>query len=368
MKFNVKSRKSIIVMLVTTALAGGVYLYIADNSPELKTYATAPANKTEDDTFYTISGSEKIYVNGVVTPVKTETFFMDETLGEIEKINVNSGEIVDKGHLLYTYKNAQKEAEVKEQEVELKSKEADLVLLKKDSQANAVDIKVLEKEISNLKKEIANLKAEITTTVTAPFNGTVYLEGELNDASTNGAILTIDSRDCYLEGTVNERDLAKLKVGVGTDLHIFSLDENRTGKVTYISKRPNTETNSESGLSEYKIRVEFDRQDDLVNGYHAQAKINIGDDAIIIPATAVITEEVDGATKQYVLLIEGGVVKKKEIQATIVENDTVATVTVGLKDKDVIVRDAKSSNLKDGDEINPENSSEGGEIVDEIGF
>lgn len=365
MKFNVKSRKSIIVMLVTTALAGGLCLYIADNSSEFKTYAIAPTNKTEDDTFFTISGSEKIYVNGVVTPVKTETFFMDETLGEIEKINVNSGEIVDKGHLLYTYKNTQKETEVKEKEVELKSKEADLILLKKDSQANAVDVKVLEKEIANLKKEIANLKAEISTKVTAPFNGTVYLEGELNDASTNGAILTIDSRDCYLEGTVNERDLAKLKVGVGTDLHIFSLDENRSGKVTYISKRPNTATNSESGLSEYKIRVEFDRQDDLVNGYHAQAKINIGDEAIIIPTTAVITEE---DNKQYVLLIEGGIVKKKEIQATIVENDTVATVTVGLKDKDVIVRDAKSSNLKDGDEINPENSSEGGEIVDEIGF
>lgn len=365
MKFNVKSRKSIIVMMVTTALAGGVYLYVADNSPESITYATTLNNKTEDDMFYTISGSEKIYINGVVTPVKTETFFIDETLGEIEKINVNSGEIVDKGHLLYTYKNAQKETEVKEKEVELKSKEADLVLLKKDSQTNAVDIKVLEKEISNLKKEIANLKEEISTKVTAPFNGTVYLEGELNDVSKNGAILTMDSRDCYLEGTVNEKDLAKLKVGVGTDLYIFSLDESRSGKVTYISKRPNSSTNSESGLSEYKIRVEFDRQDDLVNGYHAQAKINIGDEAILIPTTALITEEDD---KQYVLLVEGGIVKKKEVQANIVENDTVATVTVGLKDKDVIIRDAKSSNLKDGDEINPENSSEGGEIVDEIGF
>lgn len=363
MKFNIKSRKSIVITLVTSALICGGAWYLCDISKDSQTFATERSSNTNDEEFYTISASEKVYINGIVTPNQTETFYMDETLGEIEKINVSSGELVDKGHLLYTYKNAQKEQEVKEQEVELKSKEADLVLLKKDSGANAVDIKVLEKEISNLKKEIATLKEQVTTKVVAPFNGTVYLENELNDESSKGALITIDSRDCYLEGTVNEKDLAKLKTGMGTDLHIFSLNENRSGKVTYVSKRP-ANISSTSGLSEYKVRVEFDRQDSLVNGYHAQAKISISDEAITVPVSSIITEE----EKQYVLLIQGGIVKKQEIEATIVENDTIATVTVGLNDKDVIVRDAKNTTLKDGDEINPENDSEGGEILDEIEF
>lgn len=358
MKFNIKSKKVLVVVAVISALSAGAI--ILNNKNKDNTNYSEP----QFVEMYSISGSEKVYINGTITPKITETYYKDDALGEIESVNVNSGEVVDKGYLLYTYKNTQKEEEVKESEVELKSKESELVILKKNPEDNVVDIKVLEKEIANLKKQITKLKSEITTKVTAPFSGVVYLEDELNTSNNPGAFLTIDSREYYVEGIVNERDLSKIKIGMGTNIHVFSLDEDRSGKVTYISKRPTSLTESSSTLSQYKVKVEFDNQEDLVNGFHVQAKIDISDEKIEIPVSAIFTED----EQQFVLIEEDGFARKQPIEAEIVENDTLATVISGLSNNDTIVRDVENSKLKDGDEINPENNTKGGEIVDSIQF
>lgn len=358
MKFDIKNRKVLVVIAVISALSIGGIALTSKNKEEI--------NYVESQfvELYSVSGSERVFINGTVTPKKTETYYKDSSLGEIEKVNVNSGEIVDKGYLLYTYKNTQKEEEVKESEIELKSKEADLVILKKNPEDNIVDIKVLEKEISNLKKQITKLKSEITTKVTAPFSGVVYLEDELNTSDNQGAFLTIDSKDYYIEGTISERDLSKIKLGMGTNIHVFSLEEDRSGKVTYISKRPISSTIDSPNLSQYKIKVEFDNQENLVSGFHVQAKMDISDEKITIPVSAIFTEE----EQQFVLVEEDGFARKQPIEAEIVENDTLATVISGLSYNDVIVKDIEGSNLKDGDEINPENNTKGGEIVDSIQF
>ena len=358
MKFNIKNKKVAVVIAVISALSiGGITLSfkgVEKNTDYVESQAVE---------LYSVSGTERIYINGVVTPKSTETYYRDDSLGEIESINVNSGEIVDKGYLLYTYKNVQKEEELKENEVELKSKEADLVILKKNPDDNEIDIKVLEKEISALKTKINKLKTEITTKVTAPFSGIIYLDEELNTSSNSGAFLTIDSRDYYIEGSINEQDLSKIKNGMGANIHVFSLDEDRSGKITYISKRP-ISSDETSSLSQYKIKIEFDNQENLVNGFHVQAKIDISDEKIEIPVSSIFTEE----EKQFVLIEENGFARKREIEADIIENDTLATVTSGLNCDDVIVRDVINSNLKDGDEINPENNTKGGEIVYSIQF
>ena len=140
MKFNIKNKKVLVAIAVVSALSAGAVILNNKNNDN--------TNYVESQfvEMYSISGNQRVYINGTITPKTTETYYKDDTLGEIEKVNVSSGEIVDKGHLLYTYKNTQKEEAVKENEVELKSKEADLVILKKNPQDNVVDIKVLEKE------------------------------------------------------------------------------------------------------------------------------------------------------------------------------------------------------------------------------
>lgn len=359
MKFDIKNKKVLVVIAVISALSIGGIALNNKSKDNINNYT-----ESQFVELYSVSGGEKVYINGTITPKKTETYYRDSSLGEIEKVNVNSGEIVDKGYLLYSYKNTQKEEEVKENEVELKSKEADLVLLKKNPEENVVDIKVLQKEISALKNKITKLKSEIITKVTAPFSGVVYLEDELNTADNQGAFLTIDSKEYYVEGIINERDLSKVKNGMGTNIHVFSLEEDRSGKVTYISKRPISLGAEQSNLSQYKVRIEFDNQENLVSGFHVQAKIDISNEKIEIPVSAIFTEE----EQQYVLVEEDGFARKQAIEAEIIENDTLATVISGLSYNDTIVKDVENSNLKDGDEINPENNTKGGEIVDSIQF
>lgn len=358
MKFNIKNKKVLVAIAVISALSVGGIVFCKKNTDEVN----FPEKQIVE--LYSVSGAERIFINGVVTPKQTETYYKDSSLGEIEQVNVNSGEIVDKGYLLYTYKNTLKEEEVKEAEVELKSKEADLVILKKTPEENVVDIKVLEKEISNLKNDINKLKSQIITKVTAPFSGVVYLEDELNTSDNQGAFLTIDSKDYYIEGNISERDLSKVKLEMGTSIHVFSLEEDRDGKVTYISKRPIALNTDSPNLSQYKIKVEFDNQENLVSGYHVQAKIDISDEKIEIPVSSIFTEE----GQQFVLIEDNGFARKQPIEAEIVENDNLATVISGLSYNDVVIKDVEGSNLKDGDEINPENDTKGGEIVDSIQF
>lgn len=362
MKFNLKSKKVLVAIAVVSALGvGGFYLNSSKN-PKVD-MPEAPAVE-----LYSISTGENVFVNGVVSPKKTKTYLQDSSLGQIEKINVNSGEMVDKGYLLYTYKNLAKEQEFQEKDALLKAKESELKILKKHPEDNKIDIQVMEKEISNLRGELSKVKSEIITKVTAPFNGVVYLEEESTNTDGPSALLTLDSRDYYIEGTVSEKDLPKLKLNMKTDVHIFSSDENRTGKISFISKRPTgggaTGEMPSSGLSQYKVRVDFDNQENLVNGFHAQAKIEITDNKIEIPVTAIFEE--DG--QQYVLIDDNGTARKRAIVAEIIENDTLATITSGLNINDVIVRDVEFSNLKDGDTINPDNNVEGGEIVDSVQF
>lgn len=361
MKFNIKDRKVLVSIAVISALSiGGIMINLTKH--KTKEEFNMPIVET-----YSVASSEKVFINGAITPKNTKSYYKDLSLGEIEKINVNSGELVDEGHLLYTCKNTLKEEEVKENEAELKLKESELSALKKNPEENKIDIKVVEKEISNLKNKISKLKAEVITKVTAPFSGTVYIEESLEDSDIQLPFLILDSRDFYIEGTVNERDLFKIKTGMDADIHIFSSDEDRTGKVTYISKRPTASTPNEyttSSLSQYKVRVEFDNQENLINGFHVQAKINITDEDVEIPVSAIFTE--DG--NQFVLVNDNGVARKTPIQAEIVENDTLATVISGLNKDDVIVKDVELSNLKDGDEIYPGDSFEGGEIIDSVQY
>lgn len=360
MKFNLKNKKVLVSIIVISSLSVGAIMLKPKDTPQPEIADTSIVE------MFSVSGEEKVFINGRISPKQTKTFFKDSTLGEIEKVNVNSGEMVDKGYLLYTYKNTYKEEELKEKEAELKLKETELQALKKNPQDNAIDIKVLEKEISNLRNAVSKVKSEVITKVTAPFDGIVYLEDEIGGEEGQVSFLTIDSRDYYIEGVVNERDLPKVSTGMKADIHVFSSNEDKTGKLAYISKRPlgSTTGDMSSSLSQYKVRVEFDNQENLVNGFHAQVKLTSTDRKIEIPTSAIFIEN----EKQYVLINENGIAKKKEVKAEIVENDTIATIISGLSNDDLIVKDVESSNLKDGDEINPDTNIEGGEIVDSVQF
>lgn len=350
MKFNLKNKKLYVIASVLGALSVGGYMVINNQNNELSAEDMQMDNEIET---YTIQNSDSIYINGKVTPKKLKSFTPDPSLGAINSIKVTTGEVVDKGDILFVYKNADKETELKGFEEELKNAKSDLAYLKKNPDENVLEIKSMERQIKSIESNISKVKSEITTSVKAPFDGVVYLNKNYDESTGMDTILTLQSRDYCVEGTVTERDLLKLKVGMSTNIHIFSTGENRVGSIREISEMPIDNMNQGDGmngstnLSSYPVVIDFESNEKLVSGFNAQVRINISEKDITIPSTAIFTEE----NKQYVLLDKDGIAKKQLIETETLSNQEMIKVISGLDSGDIIIRDVEASKLQSGDSI-----------------
>ena len=88
---------SIIVLIILSGIIAYVYKYNKDSA----------FNKNKSIALYTIPAKEKIFVNGIIVPEKTENIYIDQTKGSINKVSVTDGQVVKKGNRLFTYKNSQ---------------------------------------------------------------------------------------------------------------------------------------------------------------------------------------------------------------------------------------------------------------------
>lgn len=347
------------ITLFLTAVSSCVLFYGSKNSTTMP--VNAKSEKTQDVdsvSMYTVPSSEKVFINGIVTPNETETYYYTTENGVMENVKVQSGEYVDKGYHMFSYKNTYKEEKVKEKEKEIASLESDIKKLQENATENRQQILYLNNRIKDIKEEINELKDEIITNVYAPFSGEIHIE-QVGDSSeeNNKLVVMLDSRDFYLEGIVSEQDLAKVKVGSAVDVYLFSTKETIKGTVSYISRRPENVLDEEtrnSNLSKYRIKINLSDQSGLVNGYHAQAKMSTVLKEIKIPVTSIITED----EKHYVLVNEMGIAKKREIKATFTETDAMAVVTEGLSENEMIVENIKQSKVKEGAFLSANSSSD----------
>lgn len=345
--------------LILAAMSSCILFYSGNRGTTMP--VEAKVEKTQDSdgvAMYTVPSSDKVFINGMVVPTKTETFQYTTNSGTMENIKVQSGEYVDKGYHMFSYRDASKEKEVEEKEKEIASLEKDIKELQENSAENRQQIIYLNNKVKDVKEEINELKAEIVTNVYAPFSGEIHIE-QLGDGSGENSELTImlDSKDFYLEGKVSEQDLSKVNTGTPVDIYLFSTKETVKGTVNYVAKRPESVLDEETrnaNLSKYRVRIGFNDQSNLVNGYHAQAKINTSLKEIKIPVTAIITE----GEKHYVLVDEMGIAKKREIKAKFAETDSMAVVTEGLSENEMIVENIKESKMKEGSSIYSKGSSD----------
>lgn len=305
---------------------------------------------------YTIPSSDKIFINGIVTPLNTETYTHNSEYGVMENVKVQSGEYVDKGYHMFSYRDTIKEDKVKEKETEISNIESQI----KELQTNAIDnrqqILYLNNQVKSIKTEIDKLKTEIVTNVYAPFSGEIHIETVSKDGEKEEKVIMLDSKEFYLDGEISEQDYSKLNLNASTDIYMFSTKDIKKGTVTYLSKRPKLvldEETKKSNLSKYEVKIKFSDSKDLVNGYHAQAKIDSVAKEIKVPVTAIIKEE----DKHYVLVDEMGIAKKREIETQYSETDATAVVKSGLSENEMIVENVKESKVKDGDILYSSESS-----------
>ena len=333
-KFKNKKVKIGVGITVIITLSLGVY-YIKNKE--------ANSFQSEENYIetYTISDNEKIFINGVILPTKSKEFSMPAE-GEISKLNITNGKIVKEGDLLFTVKNESIISEIDSLKIQISD-------LKK---SNIENDPIIKAEINKLESQVSTLNKKAYTNTTAPFAGKVYLNDQSNNPET-ASIITLQSSTFYMKGQTSEQDLPKLQIDDPVAVTILSTNKKVTGRVSSISDRPTTnqgDNMSNPSLSYYDIDISFENQEDLVNGFHVQACIEITDSLCKIPTSAILKDKND---KPYVFESFDGILKKQIVEIKS-QNDEFTVVKGGLDKQDIIVR-YPSDEMKEGDSISVDN-------------
>jgi HlyD family secretion protein len=346
---------SIIFCIITTSSAGFYYLK--------KTSSTVvQENKIS---LYTIDTQDKIFINGIITPEKSESINFDPSKGSINKVSVQNGQIVKKGDTLFTYKNDDVTAQISQisLQISINDKQKRTLLAKQDelkkqikdpkndtitASAMSSNIQIesntykdqsetLQDQISSLQNQLDSLKQKENIKITSPIDGKVTI----NDISGNTATpyIVIESTTFYVKGNINEKDQIKLKKDQAAEILILSTNKIASGKVTSVDDRPinsdmtsKTISTSESNISYYGVNLSFDSQENLTNGFHVQATLNLSDNIIKIPKKSVLDQ--DG--KKYIFKAINKKLVKQEVTITEISSTDVIANT-GLKIGDTIV-------------------------------
>ena len=329
-KFKNKKIKIVVgITVVSSLFIGGYYLYNKESN-------TVQSEENYVET-YTIADNEKIFINGIILPTKSQEFSIP-TEGEISKLNVTNGKIVKEGDVLFTVKN---ESIINEVEI-LKSQINEL------KESNVDNDPIINAEINKLEAQVSSLNKKAYTDTTAPFAGKVYLNDQ-NSNSESTSWITIQSNIFYMKGQASEQDLPKLQIDDPVTVTILSTNKKVTGRVSVISDRPTSsqvDNMASSSLSYYDIDISFENQEDLVNGFHVQACIEITDSLCKIPSSSILKDEND---KPYVFKSYDGILKKQKIEIQS-QNDEFTVVKGGLDKQDVIIR-YPSNEMNEGDAI-----------------
>lgn len=359
--------------------------------------------------YFDIVGLKQVFINGTVTPVRSQEFVKDDTLGKLGDLQVANGDLVEEGTVLYQYVDPNSEKEIAEIKSTIQSTEADRykavrqmeLELKQLASGSAApteegeepapsqntpeareaialryDINSFDVRLTQLQEQLNDVMARQVNQVKAPFKGKVSIPQE---KTRDSAILNLTSEDYYVVGTVNEKDVEKLKVDQKANIKIIANNENVNGAITYISETPGQGSGGEgemgggsSNLSNYTVKLSIESKENLKNGFHVQAAVNLGDKAIKIPSKAVKHE----GDQAYVLVDDFGTVLRKNITIKeaaeaetpeVKEGDEKAKadkkeeaskekeveVTEGLEAMDRVIVSSKTP-LKDGDIIGGE--------------
>ena len=328
-KLKHKKVKIGIGVILLGALSIGIYHFKNDNTNS----SLSDENYVET---YTIADNEKIFINGVILPTKSKEFTLPSE-DEISKLNVTNGKIVKEGDLLFTVKN---EAVIDEIDI-LKTQINEL------KKSNIENDPIMTSEINKLEAQVSLLDKKAYINTTAPFAGKVYF----NEEGSN-SIITLESSTFYMKGQTSEQDLPKLQIDDPVIVTVLSTNKKVSGRVSLISDRPsiNQVDNTNPSLSYYDINISFENQENLVNGFHVQACIEITDNLCKVPTTPILRDEND---KPYVFESFDGILKKQIVEIYS-ENDEFTVIKGGLDKQDIIVR-YPSEQMSEGDLIPVDN-------------
>ncbi|MGU8401686.1 efflux RND transporter periplasmic adaptor subunit [Clostridium perfringens] len=370
-------KKYIIAIVTVVILAGvGVGSYFLKQSMNKESVATME--------IYTVPSTDKVFVNGKIEPEKVENIFLDATKGTVDKVEVENGDVVEKGDTLFTYKNDQVQSQVEQLELQLNSAKNQKEEINKQNAEAKKQLEGLKKaglenqmpqggqmpnlgqnaggeistgsvdeQIKLLEKQIKALKDKEYYKVTAPIGGKVILA----ESSTNPTqpYITVESGNYYISGSVNEKDQPKIKEGQEVQITILSTNKNINGKISSVGNTPidngaslAAQTGAQGGaggnMSYYEVKITPDSQEDLTNGFHVQASVNLDKKPIEIPKEAILSVD----NEEFVFKnVDGKLVKQVITYSPKEGSEDEVIVSSGLNEEDKIVSNP-TPNMKEG--------------------
>ncbi|HHD2718010.1 TPA: efflux RND transporter periplasmic adaptor subunit [Clostridium perfringens] len=370
-------KKYIIAIVTVVILAGvGVGSYFLKQSINKESVATME--------IYTVPSTDKVFVNGKIEPEKVENIFLDATKGTVDKVEVENGDVVEKGDILFTYKNDQVQSQVEQLELQLnsaKNQKEEINKQNAEAKKQLEDLKKaglenqmpqggqmpnlgqnaggeistgsVDEQIKLLEKQIKALKDKEYYKVTAPIGGKVILA----ESSTNPTqpYITVESGDYYISGSVNEKDQPKIKEGQEVQITILSTNKNINGKISSVGNTPidngaslAAQTGAQGGaggnMSYYEVKITPDSQEDLTNGFHVQASVNLDKKPIEIPKEAILSVDNEEVVFKNV---DGKLVKQVITYSPKEGSEDEVIVSSGLNEEDKIVSNP-TPNMKEG--------------------
>ncbi len=181
--------------------------------------------------------------------------------------------------------------------------------------------------------------------VYATFSGAIASANEqikINDqVSTSTIIATIITNEQIAKITLNETDVAKIKIGQKANITFDAIEDlTLTGKVIEIDELATIT----QGVVTYDIKISFDTQDErLKKGMSLSVDIitDVITDSIVLPISAIKYEN----NQTYVELLNGEEIKKVFVTAGI-NNDTQSQITSGLKGGENVITKTNTTSSK----------------------
>jgi len=330
-----------IILLITTIICvavviGTIFIY---------KFGLSSSDKSENTFFQTITVQrgdviETVSATGFIVANAELDVEAKKSGAIIEELLVEEGEFVKEGQVLVRLEDDEEKLSILQAENALEDALLELESAKL-SHASPKEIKRKEREVTEKKLalELAKKKLE-ETVIKAPFSGIiskVYVEkGEViagvGTSSSNKILRLIDTSRLFAEVSVDEVDIAKVKLGQKANVKVDAYpDEIFPGKVISIAR----EATTSGGLVVVKVKIELDRPDSrLKPGFTASADIIVGEarNAIILPVEEVREKE----GRYFVTVLQNGKLTLREVEVGISDGAYIE-IKRGLKEGDIVV-------------------------------
>lgn len=316
--------------------------------------------------------------NGNLVP-ETEANLMFPISGEVAEIEVEVGDVVEKGETLMALDTAALERTVEDAELVVEMRQAEVDALDNDDLRDAeervadaenaldeaesedaisiaeVELDIAQAELDSIKNQQSSVNLTVAeaqlaqaengleaaesnlenATLTAPFDGIVSQINVDEGGMANGVVLSMfDPDSLVVTLDIDEIDLLELETGTDAALTIDALPGvNLEGNVTHIAVMPTTNM---SDRVTYEVDVTLDEHNELLRyGMSTRVRLTTAerDDVLLVPNEAITANNNDGT--YFVTVVEG-------------DDNVRAEVEIGIRDREYTEIE---NGLSRGDEV-----------------